>query len=300
MRERFFAGALVLGCMLLVGSEARAAPRGGSQGELRGRCGVRDDLDPRLQDAIEAALSSVKLTEQELAGAPGVVIPVHFHVVTSTRGDGDVRRLVPAQIAVLNEAFASAGFGFQLVTLDVVASDSWFFGAQGSAEELAMKAALRQGGPEALNVYTTDADGFLGWATFPNFYDASPAYDGVVLWWASLPGGGAEFRVDRALEPDGRVTYDQGDTGTHEVGHWLGLYHTFQGGCANGGDRVKDTPAEALPQFFCVERDSCTAAGFPGLDPVTNFMDYVDDVCMFQFTANQETRMRKAWRLFRG
>jgi hypothetical protein len=97
------------------------------------------------------------------------------------------------------------------------------------------------------------------------------------------------------------LTYDEGDTGTHEVGHWLGLEHTFGpgNGCTTPGDKIKDTPTEKEPQFFCVQRDSCVGAPFPGDDPITNFMDYVDDVCMDNFTAEQTKRMRKHWHAFR-
>jgi hypothetical protein len=112
-------------------------------------------------------------------------------------------------------------------------------------------------------------------------------------FYASLPGGGFIFDVDGTI-----LDYSQGDTGTHEVRHWLGLFHTFEGGCAAlQNDFVSDTPAERIPAFFCTPRDSCK--GKLGLDPILNFMDYTDDSCMNQFTNGQAERSLLSWLAYR-
>ena len=255
--------------------------------------------------AVEATpADQLELIEQAASNGtdPGgvVTIPVYWHVITTMKGDGDISARIPAQMDVLRDAYAGSKFVFELKEVQVVRNNTWFFGAAGSDDEVAMKNALRKGGPETLNIYTNNGDVYLGWATLPFYYKFGPSYDGVVLWWASLPGTGLAGTADE--EPDGVLTYDQGDTGTHEVGHWLGLEHTFgpgTGACTTPGDYIKDTPVEAEPQFFCAQRDSCVGAAFPGSDPITNFMDYVDDVCMDNFTVDQTKRMRKHWHAFR-
>jgi hypothetical protein len=229
------------------------------------------------------------LARRAAAGSPvsaraagSVVVPVYFHVINagSSLAQGNIPdSQIASQIAVLNSAFASTPFRFSLVATTRTTNASWYTLSPGSAAEAQAKAALRRGGPGTLNIYSANpGGGLLGWATFPQDYAAAPSRDGVVLLYASVPGGSA-------------APYNEGDTGTHEVGHWLGLYHTFQGGCA-GGDLVSDTPAERSAAYGCpTGRDTCSGRRYPGLDPITNFMDYTDDFCMFQFTSAQSTRM---------
>ncbi len=214
------------------------------------------------------------------------VINVYFHVVNNGSGiaNGDISTtMINNQISVLNAAYGSWGWTFNLVSTNRTTNATWYNGCYGSSET-AMKNALHQGTAQDLNIYTCNpSGGILGYATFPSSYSSQPKLDGVVILYSSLPGGSA-------------VPYNEGDTATHEVGHWMGLYHTFQGGCAksatSGGDFVSDTAAERSSAFGCpAGRDTCTGSRFPGLDPITNFMDYTDDSCMFQFTSGQDARM---------
>ena len=270
--------AVLLTVMTAPGLFAATAPK---------RCGTRNmgtGEIRRVARAVELALGG---------GGPGVTggtIPVYVHVIR--RGDGIANgqptpQMINDQIAVLNGAFDGTGWSFGLASVDSTVNDSWFTMTPRSTAERQAKAALRQGGPEALNLYSANpGQGLLGWATFPSDYSEAPDNDGVVISYTTLPGGSA-------------APYNLGDTGTHEVGHWMGLLHTFQGGCNKTNDAVLDTPATKAHGTTCVAgTDTCSRQ--PGLDPVGNFMDYTDDSCMNTFSAGQDTRMDQMSSAFRN
>lgn len=217
-----------------------------------------------------------------------VSITVNFHVIRSSTGAGDVSDArLNSQIATLNGAYSGRGFTFVRGTTDRTNNGTWYTMAPGTSAESAAKnyftGIASNNATYVLNLYTAaPGGGLLGWATFPWDKASNPRMDGVVILNSSINGGTA-------------TNYNLGDTATHEVGHWLGLYHTFQSGCGTGnnttsGDRVADTAAEASSASGCpTGRDTCTTIS--GADPITNFMDYTYDSCMNNFTSGQATRM---------
>jgi hypothetical protein len=226
--------------------------------------------------------------DMEAAAVTSGEISVYFHVVNKGTGisNGDIpAQWITNQMNVLNAAYQDTGWSFKLVSTDRTTNATWFNGCYGTSET-AMKNSLHQGSARDLNIYTCNpSNGILGYATFPSSYNNAPLKDGTVLLYSSLPGGNA-------------APYNLGDTATHEVGHWMGLYHTFQGGC-NGGDGVDDTFAEKSPAYGCpVGRNSCPNR--VGDDPIRNFMDYTDDACMWEFTGGQDVRMDNQYTTYRA
>ena len=227
---------------------------------------------------------------------PGsVTVHVWWHVIRNGTGlsNGDIpQSQIDAQMTVLNNSYSSATggantpFRFVLDGVTRTTNSTWYTMSPGSSAERAAKTALRHGDARTLNIYSANpGGGLLGWATFPWSYAGDPVNDGVVILYSSVPGGTA-------------APYNLGDTATHEIGHWLGLYHTFQGGCNANNDYVSDTPAERSPAYGCpTGRNTCASAG---RDPIENFMDYTDDSCMYLFTAGQSTRMDSLCQTYRG
>ncbi len=131
-----------------------------------------------------------------------------------------------------------------------------------------------------LNIWVCNlASGLLGFATFPG---GNSSTDGVVCDYAYFGNTGT------ATSP-----YDLGRTATHEVGHWLNLYHIW-GDSYCGNDYVSDTPKHEESNYGCPSyphSSSCSGTGSSG-EMFMNYMDYTNDACMFMFSTGQKNRMR--------
>ena len=138
-----------------------------------------------------------------------------------------------------------------------------------------------QGGIDAtdsanfLNIWVCEiGGGILGYAQFPG---GSSNTDGVVI--------GTDFFGETAA---GGI-YGKGRTATHEVGHWLNLRHIWGDGRCRQDDFVADTPSSDAPNYNC---PSYPTVNCQSADMTMNYMDYVQDDCMYMFSNGQNDRMR--------
>lgn len=226
-----------------------------------------------------------------------VIVPVWVHVVhdngVGNVSDADIGR----QIRIMNLGYSGfyggydQGFRFELAGVTRTDNADWYNAGPNSKAERDMKQALRRGDMGTLNYYSTTAGPYLGWAYYPGLNDAKAYLDGMVVDWESMYKTSDTYK-DR---------YDLGFTAVHEVGHWLALAHTFNGGCNEFGDYVEDTPAMKIPTSGCPPdgtKDTCPKD--PGLDPIHNFMDYSYDQCYTELTQGQAERSHDYWLAFRA
>ncbi len=252
----------------------------------------------RAQQQLQKRLARLGYGARRTTARSGpILVRVRWHVIQADDGSGNVTNArIRQQLKVMNDGFAGrtaraavhTPFRFVTVKIDRTRNSDWYDWSDPSSDpsdDIDAKAALGVNPQKQLNVYIAAlGDGLLGYATYPWETDLE---QGLVILNDSMPGGSA-------------APYNEGDTATHEIGHWLGLAHTFDNGCAAPGDYVKDTPYQDDGDniFFCNESDdTCTK---PGTDPVHNFMSYGDDPCLDQFTRGQSRRMVAQWIAWRG
>ena len=270
------------------------------------RCGTRTPGRQERQ-LIDMLLQPYMRRAAAKTARETLTVPVVFHIVTTKTGEYDVTdEQIDDQLEVLNAAYSpegeddedededrvrgvEGGIVFELAETLRYEDNAFATKCLKQSVQKKFKKKNAVAPEENLNIYTClPADGVLGEATFPSDHDEADPQHGVILLYSSFPGG-----------PD--APYNEGATAVHEVGHWLGLYHTFEEeaeaedeeralACAGLGDLVDDTPAENEAAYGCPEgRDTCPDD--PGDDPIRNFMDYTDDACMEEFTEGQAERM---------
>ncbi|KAJ6781791.1 hypothetical protein PWT90_08924 [Aphanocladium album] len=227
-------------------------------------------------------------------GAP-MNFETYFHIVQSAAGTSPAsgyvtKKQIADQMDVLNEAYAPMNISFTFVNTTYHVNRKWANAEYpGFDMEGELKGKTRHGGRLSLNLYYIPTWTGSGVCHFPD----------------DIGADGKNLKIDGCMQstdsfPDG-TDDNRGFLTVHEVGHWLGLLHTFQGGCdERGGDYVADTPAEEGPNwssYGCVERDSCPF--LPGLDPIENHMDYSHESCKTGFTSGQSVRAREMALMYR-
>lgn len=241
-------------------------------------CAARN-LDPAT--ALWVERMTERLAPEALDVKP-VRIPIAFHIITSGKEGRVKTRHINTLISRLNWGFRDTPFSFYLARVDRMNKPSWYKDCgPGTANEAAMKKRLAVDPKTTLNLYSCkpyipEINAYvLGYSSFP-FENTEGSYmHGIMLHPAGLPGG---------TDP----RYNRYGLAAHEVGHYLGLFHTFQNGCQGNGDSVADTGAQAQPHNGCpVGADTCPDAA---ADDVHNFMNYSDDLCSEHFTPGQIER----------
>ena len=278
-------------------------------------CGSADHYQHMLHEDAQFAQNRLLIEKQteEATKNPTktravVTIPVVFHIVykTATQNVSDAQ--IASQLAVLNADYrklnadwSNTPAAFQSLVADC---EVQFCMAQQDPSGNATNGIVRksttvtsfstndavkksaQGGDDAwnsskyLNIWVCNlSGGVLGYAQFPG---GAAATDGVVITYTGFGTTGT------AAAP-----FNKGRTATHEVGHWLNLFHIWgdDGTACTGSDLVGDTPNQGGENYGCPTFPHVSCSNGTNGDMFMNYMDYTDDACMYMFTTGQKARM---------
>ena len=198
---------------------------------------------------------------------------------------------IEAQTAVLNNVYNEFGYSFYINSIDSAVNAGWYYATDSHKYEtdpwdnddqfLAMTQAMTVDVLNSINYFWTGASMTAGLGVYPWSFSEDDPRHGIYCANYTIPGGS--------------YPYTEGYTGVHEVGHYFGLYHTFENGCSNPGDSVDDTPYQSNANTGCPSAPYSCGSN----DDVGNYMDYMDDVCMTHFTTGQQDRIQWALETYR-
>ncbi|PNS16951.1 Cell morphoproteinsis protein PAG1 [Sphaceloma murrayae] len=262
-------------------------------------CGNIEVPDEMMAPASNFVVSSNSLAadfsvaEGEVAAEAATNIDVYAHVVTGeAEKDAFTQAQVDRQIAKMNEAYAPANIAFTLRGTDFTVNQAWssvaLSGGRSGTAEREMQSTLGKGDYATLNLFfTADMQGSVGgWCQYPSSGGAR----------REGPASGCIVKAENLPKQNTRGVETGGGTAIHETGHWLGLIHTFEGGCEQG-DQVDDTPPQTGPSNGCRNlQNGCAGAAVP---LGNNFMDYGPETCRNTFSAGQIQRMNTMWTTMR-
>lgn len=272
------------------------------------------DYAQRVAQGEQAILEkTLNKGEQPEFSGPTYTLPLVFHIIHDGGQENISDARIQAAVDYLNDAFANTGyFGSLGVSADVPFRFCLAYQGQNgmgpggitrtqspltnvlvSSQDALLKNVIQWDPARYINVWVvnsilSEAQGvpYAGYASLPFAHGTST--DGIVIR--------AAFTGSNLLQENIVLA--------HEMGHFLGLYHTFEGGCPNGdclqqGDRVCDTPPDQATFSSCAFNSCDTDADAPAPNPLStdvsdmteNFMDYSPLDCQYRFTQGQGERM---------
>jgi len=284
------------------------------------RCGTDANMQQSLQSqqfaaeyqALQERVASQLQTKRLQAPCvTPLIVPIVVHFQPTNISEQCMIDATIAQIDQMNADFSGCNMNAGLLCEWINAGCNDFGGTAGALampddgaciqfcladQNLPADANLISGGLAITTSYNADNQNAPAlWNGFLNIY-VGPIGGGGILGFVNFLGGASNTNQTQGASVltsafgsqnfvpcegvGGGIPYDGGATLTHEVGHWFGLEHTF-------GDNIADTPPQTNPNFGCptVDTNACTST--EGTDYSGNFMDYVDDDCMFSFSQDQ-------------